>query len=338
MDQIVANTIQVKQNNVGLVRSALLAEGGTKLGMARRTGLSVATCTTILNEMAARGEALVSGESASTGGRPAGYYRYNPHYAHVLSLYVDNEGGNNRLTYAVSTSTGEPLDCRSLVVSDIDWQCIEETVARLLAEDPKIKAVGIGIPGIVHEGVIGRADIPALEGVELAERIRARFELAAIVENDMNMTAYGYFLQHVQELDSLAVVIVPKDNGPGTGIVIDGRILRGHSGFAGEVHYLPENYNPLFQSSHNEDELIEALSRMLATIVALVNPQRIVLTGALLREDMLPALSRVCEAAIPTEHQPELVFQQDCSAEYLEGLRLRAQDKLHCQYRPTANQ
>ena len=123
----------------------------------------------------------------------------------------------------------------------IDDKTIEASIAEILKIDPLIRAVGIGVPGIVHRGIVSRCDIRALQGVPLVERVQNRFGLATIVENDMNITAYGYYQKHAQELDSLAVVILPKGNGPGTGIIVDGKILRGHSGFPGEVHYLRKN-------------------------------------------------------------------------------------------------
>lgn len=329
MNHITKNTVQVKQNNVSMVRQALLLEGGTKLETARRTGLSVATCTTILNELVSRGEAVPLPDRESTGGRPAVRYVYNPDFAHLLSLYVDNGTGSNRLEYAMSTSTGSVLARRELLPHEIDTKVIEQTVGELAAGNVRLKAVGIGIPGIVHRGEIGRVDIASLRGVALAERISSRFGLEVVVENDVNMIAYGYYRLHLGEVDSVAVVMVPRGNGPGTGVVIDGRILSGHSGFAGEVHYLPHNYNPLFQSSRDEGTFITALARLLATIVALVNPQRIVLTGELVNKGMMPELAARCGEAIPAEHQPELVFRQDCSSEYLEGLRLRSQEHLY---------
>ena len=327
------NTLQVKQNNVAMVRQALLLDGGTKLDMARRTGLSVATCTTILNELVSRTEAVPLPDRESTGGRPAVRYVYNPDFAHLLSLYVDNGAGANRLEYAMTTSTGTLIAHRATAPREIDAKAIEQTVSELAAGNARLRAVGVGIPGIVHRGKIGQSDLSSLQDVALAERISKRFGLEAVVENDVNMIAYGYYHQHHGEMDSVAVVMVPRGNGPGTGMVIDGRILSGHTGFAGEVHYLPHNYNPLFQSSRDKGAFVTALARLLATIVALVNPQRIVLTGELVSESMMPELTARCGEAIPAAHQPELVFRPDCSGEYLAGLRLRAQEHLYEQGR-----
>ncbi len=334
---VVNNTAHVRLSNFELIRSALLEKEDTKTGLSQRTGLSVATCGAFIRAMVGSGEVVAAEEVNATGGRPAHVYRYNPHHAHVLSIYVTNEAGINTIACSASTSRGDVLFRKTVLPAELDYDAIESTIAAVLEQDPLVKSIGIGIPGIVHQGVVGACDVRALQGMPLAERIQSRFGLAVIVENDMNVTAFGYYQRHARELDSLAVVIVPKGNGPGTGIVVDGKILRGHSGFAGEVHYLPEKYNPLFQSPADERTFLPALARMLATIAALIDPQRIVLTGGLLDAGMLAPLRRLCLEIIPSEHCPELTFQEDCSEEYLEGLRLKAFDSLRYQYRLTSN-
>ena len=335
---IVNNTTHVKLSNIELIRTALLERRDTKIGLSHRTGLSIATCATFIRTMVASEEVVLSDEVNATGGRPARLYRYNPHYAHILCLYVSNEASINKIACSTSTSIGDSLYSHTFSPTAIDDKTIEASIAEILKIDPLIRAVGIGVPGIVHRGIVSRCDIRALQGVPLVERVQNRFGLATIVENDMNITAYGYYQKHAQELDSLAVVILPKGNGPGTGIIVDGKILRGHSGFAGEVHYLPEKYNPLFRSSTDDASFLQALARMLATIVALVDPQRIVLTGGLLNAGKLESLNRICLEVIPPEHCPELLFQEDCRSEYLEGLRMKAQESLRYQYRLTSKQ
>jgi predicted NBD/HSP70 family sugar kinase len=330
---VVNNTSHVKLSNIELVRTALLERKDTKARLSERTGLSPATCSTIVKKMVESAEAIPAGEAAASGGRPAQVYRYNPHYAHVLGIYATNEAGVDRVVSATFTSTGEPLQREEIRPPLIDPEIMESAIEEHLGRDPLIKAVGIGVPAIVHGGIIGRGDILRLQGIPLAERVRARFGVAAVVENDMNVTAYGYYQEHARELDSLAAVMLPRGNGPGTGIVVDGKILRGHGGFAGEVHFLPENYNPLFQEPEDEPAFVHALARMLATITALVDPQRILLTGELVKPAMMEPLASACRQVIPPEHCPELVHQADCSREYLEGLRLKAHESLRYQYR-----
>ena len=328
---------QVKLSNTELLRAAILEKEDTKVGLSGRTGLSVATCSTIIRSMLASGEVLPSDGLSSTGGRPAQVYRYNPHYAHILGLYVSNEAGINKIVCSTSTCTADTILKTSSSPTTLDYGAIEAALDELIRKDRLIKAVGIGVPGIVRDGRVASCDVGALQGLELKERIKKRFGVEAIVENDMNITAYGYYQKFSHLLDSLAVVVLPKGNGPGSGIIIGGKILRGHSGFAGEVHSLPDGYNALFQDPEDEGHFLAALARMLVTIIVMVNPQRILLTGELLNAGMIQPLSLICLGMMPSEHCPELLFQEDCSDEYLDGLRMKAHESLRYHYRLTSS-
>ena len=62
---------QVKRHNILSVKRALISlDGGTKNDVARVTGLSVATCGTILNELEGSGEILQAEGGPSSFGRP----------------------------------------------------------------------------------------------------------------------------------------------------------------------------------------------------------------------------------------------------------------------------
>jgi len=330
----VNTTTHVKLSNVESVRTALLESADTKIGLSRRTGLSFATCATIIREMATSGEVIPGEQVLTTGGRPSRVYHYNPHYAHILGLYVSNAAGNNEIVCSTSTSIGDTISRAAFSPVVIDCRAIESIITGAIEQDSKIKAIGIGVPGIVHRGAVGECDVADLRGVPLAEKIREKFALPTVVENDMNLTAFGYYHRHAGELDSLVVVILPKGNGPGTGIIVDGKMLRGHSGFAGEVHSLPDDYNSIFQTARDEETLLPALAKMLATVIVMVNPQRIVLTGGLLHEGVVEPLVRICHGLLPPQHCPELVFQEDCGDEYLEGLRLKTHESLRYHNRP----
>ena len=64
-----------KQMNVDLVRSAIKSvPGNTKAGISAITGLSHATCNSILNELVSLGEVRELEKDTSSGGRPAQLY------------------------------------------------------------------------------------------------------------------------------------------------------------------------------------------------------------------------------------------------------------------------
>ncbi len=97
--------------------------------------------------------------------------------------------------------------------------------------------VGIAIPGLVTKEQ--SAEKP---GQELIARIRTELEdalgVAVLVQNDARMMALGsLWFGAGRSYRSFAVINI--GHGVGMGLVLDGRVLTGKMGFAGEFGYVP---------------------------------------------------------------------------------------------------
>ncbi|WP_151735450.1 ROK family protein [Paenibacillus tengchongensis] len=324
MQPVTHNTVQLKRINVELVRNTLKSLGvATKASIARTTTLSVATCSTILNELLQTGEVIESDSGEFSGGRPAKQYQYNAGYAYVLLLIVRTEGGIHAVTAVLANMLGESVMEETLTYSEIDAGTIEALLERYIADYPDIQAVGIGIPGVARGGVIGICDVPALSGMDLGGRLEDKYGLKVTIENDMNLTIYGFYrLQNYDEEKTLAIVTFPRNHFPGAGFIVEGRILAGSTRFGGEVSYLPFGMSRAeqLQLMHTRDGFVEIAVKTLISIIAIINPVSIVLTGDLFREHLLKTLEEACRREIPAEHMPQLILRQDIQPEYLSGL------------------
>jgi len=125
-------------------------------------------------------------------------------------------------------------------------------------------ALGISVPGLVDQttGFTSMAYNVTPEGdFDPAPPIRERFEIPVIVENNVNLAAVG------EKWFGLArgvttVVFIQIGAGIGMGMIVDGEIVRGAHGAAGEIAYLPLTGDP-FDPRHRrhgglEDEIAEA--------------------------------------------------------------------------------
>lgn len=100
--------------------------------------------------------------------------------------------------------------------------------------------VTVGAPGTtdVRCGVVLQApNLPGWTDVPLRDLLEAEFQIAAVVDNDTNLAALGEgaagAAQGVQDY-----VFCAMGTGVGAGIVVNGRLLRGATGSAGEIGYL----------------------------------------------------------------------------------------------------
>ncbi|MBY0013522.1 ROK family protein [Paenibacillus typhae] len=321
---ITHNTAQVKKINVELVKNTLKAAGtGTKASIANMTRLSVATCGSILNELVRSGEVIELELEESSGGRPARQYMFNADYACVLCLMVKTEGGRHSITYLIVNLAGDQVEEGTRHFDHIDADTIHSLVGELAGIHRNVKAAGIGIPGVAHRGVIGICDVAALAGVPLGEQLSEKHNMDIIIENDMNATVYGFYqLQNLEEDQPFAVVTFPDNHFPGAGFIVNGRMVTGSTNFAGEISYSPLGLSreEQLERLHNKDTFVSVAAHMLASIITVLNPVSIAVTGDLTHPSMTEELLDGCRQYIPEEHLPALLIKNNTQEEYKTGL------------------
>ncbi|NVJ84834.1 MAG: ROK family protein [Algoriphagus sp.] len=110
-----------------------------------------------------------------------------------------------------------------------------------------ITGIGIGIPGLVdvEKGeVLGLANIPAFQHVELAKFLEQRFSKPVFINNDANCFAIGVHKFGVGK-PFKNLVGITLGTGVGAGIVINGHLYSGVNSAAGEwcsAPYLEHNF------------------------------------------------------------------------------------------------
>lgn len=132
----------------------------------------------------------------------------------------------------------------SLKLNDL-MKLIHQAVSKVLKEAgfklTDVAAIAVGTPGVVNQktGIVSIAGtIGTLDGVNLAEIIYQEFGIYPTVENDINLVTVGeQSAGHGVGIENFAVLSV--GSGLGSGIVLNGKLHRGHRGAAGEVFYVP---------------------------------------------------------------------------------------------------
>lgn len=112
-----------------------------------------------------------------------------------------------------------------------------------LSDGLPVAAVGVGLPGIVDhrtsrvQGVPNLPALAALTDVDLAGELARRVECPAFVENDGNTAGLAEAWRGAGRGAS-SVLYVTLGTGVGGAIILDGRLWRGHSGYAGEIGHI----------------------------------------------------------------------------------------------------
>lgn len=158
-------------------------------------------------------------------------------------------GGTKILGLLVDAASGEILDRRR---EPTPYDSAELTasvlavVASLDASAAPASAIGVGVPGLVDRTGVLRfgPNVPGVVDLDLTGPLRRRFGLAVVAVNDASCAALAeHRLGAARGTDH--AVVVTQGTGIGGGIIIDGRLLLGANGFAGEPgHVLVDPSGP----------------------------------------------------------------------------------------------
>jgi predicted NBD/HSP70 family sugar kinase len=212
--------------------------------IARATGLSRTTISTVVGELKDLGlVSYVNGkESHPRGGRPSvQLVLQNPEqvvvgidfgHSHVAVALAD-------LAHNVLAERRWDLDVNNRAVAALDTaaRMVEELRAELGVELRNVIGAGIGIPGPVDRarGKAGSATIlPGWVDLRIAAEMSERLGLPVEIENDANLGALAELTWGAGK-DCSNFAYIKAATGIGAGIVIDGRLLRGATGTAGEI-------------------------------------------------------------------------------------------------------
>ncbi len=331
MERIITTTAKVKENNKEVIKNALIRIGqGTKIMVAKETGLSVATCNTLLNELARCGEILeVNTEKRPSGaGRPSKTYRLNNQLSLVCCLSLYAEERKQYIGYQIIDLMSNRIAEKTMQETNLDYKAIHDLIAYLLQEYSKIQIISIGISGTLDSAqTIETCDITSLVGENLIKNIKRDFSLPVVMDNRMSLIAYGLYRQKTKSpFSSVIALKFDDDKCQESGIIINGDIIHGRSNFAGNISCLslqPENTRRLLHVTpkiSHEEQIAKAMS----LFIAVLNPDVIMLTGKSISITLIGPIIDACKKIISEKHIPELTFAQDTSSYYFEGLKERA--------------
>jgi len=113
---------------------------------------------------------------------------------------------------------------------------IDNVVSAVGATGPA--AIGVGLAGFISPAgmALQSANVPALVGIDVPGRLRERYGVGVSVDNDANCVALAAARIDAPGVDN--VIAVTLGTGIGGGLIVDGRLVRGAHGFAGEPGHM----------------------------------------------------------------------------------------------------
>jgi predicted NBD/HSP70 family sugar kinase len=212
--------------------------------IARVTGLSRTTVHTLVSELKDSGvlHEAETGVPDVRGGRPAVLLMLR----HSSQAVVGIDFGHSHVGVAVADIGHNVLaerrcdldvshDARTAL--DAAARMVDEVLAETQVHRKSVIAAGIGIPGPVDRstGTAGSPTIlPGWIGVRIGDEMHDRLGVPVEIENDANLGALAELTWGAGR-ECSNFVYIKVATGIGAGLVIDGKLLRGATGTAGEI-------------------------------------------------------------------------------------------------------
>lgn len=209
----------------------------------RALGISVPTITKLIGELIEEDFIQDEGKVGTTGGRRPSVYGLNPKAGYFVGVDV----ARHHFHVAISNFKGEVVK----FIQDIEFvleanelsmramcRMVKDEVTR--NEIPWIKVLGVGVSlsGRVNPEKGYSLSYFVSEDIPLKSIFQKEFKLPVNIENDSRAMAYGEYMSLENKADK-NMIFINVSWGLGMGIIANGSLYYGKSGFSGEVGHFP---------------------------------------------------------------------------------------------------
>lgn len=257
------NTLTMKDFNVQLIQSCIYEKGPiSRIDISSQINASTATVSRIVEDLQSRRIVRSTGTVDNVGaGRKADLLEFNYQYGSVIGVYIRERS----VDVAVSDLRGDvsvrkQILTRSIMNNDGYLDALIALIHEVLAlsKVERLMAIGVACFGLVdpERGTLMRSiALPYRNGLPIAKRLGEEFRVPVYLENDVNMAVLGEYSRR-KSGQSCSMAYIEFGAGVGAGILIDGKLYRGHALGAGEIAYMLTDKAQLYES-HTENGCLE---------------------------------------------------------------------------------
>jgi predicted NBD/HSP70 family sugar kinase len=235
-----------QMNRLRVIETLYRQPATSRAELARSTGLSRATVSTLVEELGRAGiveEHADPDESRPRNtGRPPILLSLVPGAAYAVGL----DFGHQHIRVAVCDLSGEPVvdDWSSAEVDhapveslDLAQELVRDALASAGIDRDRLLGVGMGLAAPINK-LTGELEangiLPGWHGIRPAAEMEERLGIPVQLENDANVGALGEKAFGAgRDVDDL--VYVRLSAGIGAGLILGGKPYRGSEGFSGEI-------------------------------------------------------------------------------------------------------
>jgi predicted NBD/HSP70 family sugar kinase len=221
-----------------------ITEGSRSLAdISRELNSSIPTITKLVGELIMDGYLEDMGKIDTSGGRRPSIYGLNPSAGFFAGIDINMD----EVKIAVTDFKGDLVDFTThygFTLSNTEesfkelCRITKEFVSQIGIDTEAILAYGLSLSGRVNYQTGESFTYHLKEGGNIREFVENELKRPVFVENNSRAMTYGEFLygQHGYKKD---ILFMNVSWGLGMGMVIDGKLTYGKSGFSGEIGHFP---------------------------------------------------------------------------------------------------
>ncbi|WP_313186350.1 ROK family protein [Sphingobacterium siyangense] len=200
--------------------------------------------TKTINELIKVGILLDTGLGESTGGRRASQYGLNKQLPHLIaSIAIDQYYSSFTISdlahNIIAQQKDVGIDLKDQNAGEMILQHLERIIATSEIDKKHIIGVGISMPGFVNPEEKINDSYPKNSSLHhLYKQIEDKLNLTTVIDNDSRCIAWAE-KEFGHGVDIAHTLVINLNWGVGLGIIINGEIFKGATGFAGEFSHIP---------------------------------------------------------------------------------------------------
>lgn len=228
-------------DNAKAIKCLYYNESLTSTEISAHMGKSIPHTIKVLNELIAEGYVKERGYAISSGGRKPLHYSLITDTHFIVSVAM-NRFSIQMVFMDMNNKFITPLAQHPLNIASLKEDALFKLINNYITSSgiPKEKILGLGItmPGFINTAQGINYTFLDMQGQSLVDYLQSKLALPVFLENDSTAIALGE-LKFGIAMHHKDAMIVNLGWGIGLGMIMDGKIFRGHSGLAGEFSHIP---------------------------------------------------------------------------------------------------
>lgn len=204
---------------------------------------SIPTITKLVNELIDEGFLMDMGKMGTSGGRRPSIYGLNPSAGYIVGI----DAGRNHINLAISDFKGKMTGFKydipfTLESSEESFRKLcditTEYISRSGIDMGNILAYGLSLTGRVNHETGYSFSYFAGEDKPISAIMKDILDTPVFIENDSRAMCYGEYICGVAK-NERNMLYINVSWGLGMGMILDGKLSYGKSGFSGEIGHFP---------------------------------------------------------------------------------------------------